>query len=194
MKIPSCIQVCVLDGRPLVPELADWLRGVPDVWYATKLPGFPAEPTREWWLEGHARNFIAAHFLAESEHGYLLLVDNDQAPDERCVETLRCEAPVVGARYWSRWGGHTHGTGPGVVGCGFLKVLREVLTALPPDPFTPGKDECECMAFGRRCRDAGFLPIHVGAVGHYCQVVVMPDGEDGYLIRGPAPPKPQRGD
>ena len=188
MKIPSCIQVCVLDGRGIVPELAGWLRDVPDAWYATKLPGVPAEPTKDWWLNGHARNLIAAHFLAESEHGYLLLVDDDQVPTEKCDETLRCEAPVVGARYWSRWGGHCHGTGSGVVGCGFLKVSREVLAAIGPDPFAPGEKECECMAFGRRCRDAGFLPIHVGAIGHYCQVIVMPDGEDGYLIKGPARP------
>jgi len=182
MKMPTCIQVVVFDGRGPVPELADWLAAVGDAWYTSKILDTRMPIAQQ-------RNIIAARFLAESERGYLLLVDDDQVPDERCEETLRCEAPVVGARYWSRWGGHTHGTGPGVVGCGFLKVSRDALTRLGPNPFTPGEKGCECMAFARRCREIGVLPLHVGAVGHYCSVVVMPDGDDGYLIRGPQRPK-----
>jgi len=188
MKPFDEIQVVVVDGRKPVLELATWLEDVPDAWYVSQWGDWPDE--REWWMSGNAKNLAAAKFLAESTKRYLLVIDNDMVPDDGVRETLLSAASVAGARHWGRWGGFVHNHGTGDVGMGFTKISRDVLEAVGPDPFTvKGNKECECMAFCRKARAAGYLPLEVGFCGHQVPVVVMPDGKGGALVRAPRRPK-----
>jgi len=188
MRMNDNIQVIVVDGRPPVYELGLWLQKQPHVWRVSQWGQWPDD--RAWWTGGSAKNMAAAKFLAESDKPALLLIDSDMVPDQGVAETLLSDAPVASARHWGRWGGIVHNHPDGVVGMGFVKIRREVLEAVGPNPFTvqsPG--ECECAAFCRLAKAAGFLPLNVGFCGHQVPVVVMPDGKGGAMVRAPARPK-----
>jgi hypothetical protein len=180
----SDIQVVVVDGRGPVYELALWLKDVPAPWCVSQWGNWPDE--RHWWMSGNAKNLAAAKFLAESDKQYMLVIDNDMVPVPESKETLISTAPIASARHWGRWGGFVHNHGDGVVGMGFTKIRRDVLEAAGPDPFTVEKaGECECAAFCRKAKAAGFLPLEVGFCGHQVPVVVMPDGNGGAMVRAP---------
>lgn len=190
MKFPTNIQIVVLNGRGVVPELRDWLASLPEhakPWLVRDWPETPGGDNKAWWLLGHARNMIVRKFLAESDKEYLLTIDDDIVPCKKSEALLWSDAPIAGARYFARWGGHCHGTGPGIVGCSFTKYRRDVLETVGEDPFTRDTESCECICFCRRAMAKGFLPIHVGAVGHYVQCVLMPDG-DTYVMKSPQRP------
>jgi len=183
------IQVAVVDGRGPVYELAQWLRDIPDPWYVSRMGDFPDD--RAWWVTGNAKNAAAAKFLAESDKRFLVLIDDDMVPSAETRETMICEAPIASARHWGRWGGVVHNHPDGVVGMGFVKIRRDVLEAVGPNPFTvEAERECECMAFCRKAKAAGFLPLHVGACGHQVPVVVSLNDKGGAAIRAPKKPTP----
>jgi len=182
------IQIVVIDGRPPVYELAEWLRKAPNVWYISQWGDFPDD--REWWVRGSAKNMAVAKFLANSDRQYLLVIDNDMIPDEKSQETLISDAPIASARHWGRWGGFVHNHRDGHVGMGFTKIRRDVLEAVGPDPFTVVHEkDCECMAFCDKAIACGYWPLEVGFVGHQVPSVVMPDGQGGVVVRAPAKPK-----
>jgi len=181
------IQIVVIDGRPPVYELAEWLKKAPHVWRVSEWGNFPDD--RHWWTGGSAKNLAASKFLALSDKQYLLVIDNDMVPDDKAQETIISKAPIASARHWGRFGGFVHQHGDGDVGMGFTKIRRDVLEAVGPAPFTvERKGECECMEFCRKARLAGFLPLEVGFCGHQVPCVVMPDGADGVVVRAPAKP------
>ena len=174
------IQIVVLDGLPVNMHLREWVEKFPHFGYASHIDdkGYP-DLVSVW------RNKIADWFLSQTDLKYLLMLDHDMIPTVETLPIIKEDAPLMGCHYISSSGEECHDA-EGYVGCGCIRIRRDVLEAvdrpwfqfiLKPDGLSA--EQCECGYFCIKATEAGFYPVKRGRMGHIMPSGVSPkaDGE-----------------